>query len=650
MNIKRIKDRSLEKSQEDGFYGSESDVSMVSDLLYELINHSYETSGTALTITINEHEENLQSLYWRCKESLEKVSAAGEKVDFLIMSILEDTWRKVKPLLLVRTEEMLEGDMAQIEKARKLQKLFEQNSYSRLWKEKAGSYVEILRSLGFDSSTEDFLDLTELTDPLLNAFTFYKSLRHVYQVKKGRTSNASPVLMQEVCIYNSFKEFADTLMSCEKDAVMAFGGIVLTEAQCDDYFYKWEHGYYCERHRNITRYENLSEEDYRNKVRSRSIWFAVRNGDNLWMYGMPYNCEGYKTSPDCQRDKFYYGKRAGYAPYEVFFKDMVIEDKDTTLLSIPRKGYRLSEFMDHQQMGWLPAFIEETVSYFFRNQPDCEYGFFPEERRVCVASYEIMPAGCSSLSTSTLVHQLQRPEEILTSDTERFWINYFHISREDLKDVPLLQGAHILTEKESKNKLDERVRRAYLKVIEAHLSDFIYESIWQIREDLVSYIRQDGSYIIGRAMKGKFDSFAVTTIDKRPVVDEYGNPKTTIHRGKEIPVRECTSSEDAKDHSSSTDRMGKSVLWNGERTAGKPPVVITLTPHTKADYAALLGCQDNELPELLRLADLIYSYGKEHNLSERDYGRNSKEKSPVMPCIAPINICMKKSTWKVQKK
>ena len=80
--------------------GPNDDLARAAELLYLILNHSFETSGTPLRCEQHGQQEDIQGLYWRCKEKLDQVSQDPDKTGFLAMSILEHTWELARDLVL----------------------------------------------------------------------------------------------------------------------------------------------------------------------------------------------------------------------------------------------------------------------------------------------------------------------------------------------------------------------------------------------------------------------------------------------------------------------------------------------------------------------------------------------------------------------
>lgn len=57
-------------------------VKNAAELLYDLINHSYETSNTPLTVEINGDNQDIRDFYWNCCDQMKQISKAGQRPTF----------------------------------------------------------------------------------------------------------------------------------------------------------------------------------------------------------------------------------------------------------------------------------------------------------------------------------------------------------------------------------------------------------------------------------------------------------------------------------------------------------------------------------------------------------------------------------------
>ena len=603
------------------------DIKEAADLLYEIIDHSYMCSENCLEININGQRETISSLFYRCKERIGQIEKGGDKTAFLSMSVLEDTFKKCLPLLLVPVQEVANGDMSQITAVQKLKKLFAENPYSAMWSEKAENYRKVVESIGFTVNVSDYQDLTAIMEPLLDALTLYRGGEHfrapvIRRVRSGKTSQNRPDIMTDVCIYHSEKEFVDAVMGCGRESVIAFGAIAPFNYMKNEDIYEKCNGYFNERKRNVMRNDGLTPDEYDMAVCDyrRYIALGVKSADTMWIMGMPYHKDS-GSNLDDPDSMFYYGKRAGYAPYQVFFKEPPAAEKDTTFLAVPRKGYRLSEIMDEMQKMWLPVFLEETVDRFFNNQPEAEDIFLPEEISASGGSYSIIPLQNSLLAETKLVFDVPAPESALSEDAEALTlIAHYGITKEDIKEYPVLPK-----EMGSEEKLNEiflsYVKMAYEAEIKNHAKKSLEEKE-RLRNDITNSIFSGDTGIIERAKAGKFKSFGKELVDGTVTEKEQwnGQIKKTMYHPSVYDYTEYPKS------SYISSFLHPYIIWNGQK-AQKPGVILEIRPKTSDDYATLLGCSKEELPELLRYYDELQKYVD-------------------MPDFMNINICMTKRTYK----
>lgn len=234
------------------------DIIEASELLYKILDNSYRCSGTCLEQEINGDRKTIRTIYWECKDLMEQAAKGGGKTEFLTMSILEQAFRQAYPLLLVRLEDIVEGDGSKVQAIQRLKQVFADNLYKTIWWEKSGRYKKLLEKLGFQVHETDYSDLTEIMDPLLDAFTLYQGRNHhylpeIHKVRTGVRSVRQPEIGRAVCKYSSEKELVDEVTRCGKESVIVFGAVEKTNRQVKDYFYQWYYGYADERQRNTMR-------------------------------------------------------------------------------------------------------------------------------------------------------------------------------------------------------------------------------------------------------------------------------------------------------------------------------------------------------------------------------------------------------------
>lgn len=493
-------------------------VTEAADLLYALINHSFETSGTVLRSEINGDKKTIQDLYWSCKEQMKKIAEIGSKANFLQMSVLENTWNEAMPLLLVPLREMMDGDMLQFENAKKLQKIFDADESKKEWREKVVLYKIMLEKMGFQAEENSFGELSDVINPLLDALSFYddRRTRNIYQVRKGEKGNGNPSIMTEVCKFHTEKELTDAVMHSGRECAIAFGAIEKMEFV--NYLRKWITGNYGERIHNLMEHGLSLDEIVSDHIRERSIWMAVKNGENCWLIKMPIKSHYGEVK------KYYYGERSSYAPFNVFFPDFSAAPADTTFLQVTRKGYRLNEMMDMEQQVWLPVFLNETIRLFYgETELQTKEMYFPEECCAKVGKTEIVVVGSQLPSIKTISYDVPAPEVMDPEHKELY--EMFHVTMGDLENVPLVNEDELLGKEDFYQHMESAVKSAYCHILSERVADYVWENIWDTRVLLVNLIQKYQDDLIDRAVNGEFDSFTYGCIDGDIVLDKDGNPR-----------------------------------------------------------------------------------------------------------------------------
>ena len=645
------------------------------ELLYAVLQDTFHADGGALEAEYNGQRETVQSLYWKAKELLEKTMLDPEKTGFLAMSVIEQTYERAKPLLVARVSELMSGESTVLKDAARLEDILAGNPYKKIWSDRSALYVKILERIGFSPDAADFTDLTRIMDPLLDALGFYKGRRgngtSVYRVRSGpRSESRNPEIARSVCKYNSKKDLVDAVMSCGRDSVIMFGAVVKTHRQTTDWFENWYNGFAGERQRNYMRNDGITEEEYMEMDcdYTRCVYTCVKSGGTCWLVPMPYHHDQYSKIA-IEAHAYYYGKRASYAPYEIFIKEPPRAPEGTTLLAIPRNGYLLSELMDPLSMAWFPAFMDETIKYFFKceGEPGASDILLSEEAVAEMPEefqglpeydagngYAVVPVVSGVPATATYIYTIKRPYEL---DFEPWFLDLLDelgVNAGDLKGVPILpvdDGDRASYDK----KMEQHMRSAYVKLAAVKIAEKMADR-WEVRSWLTRKIRENIGSIITQAGDGDLMSFMEVVVEGTPILDENGNQKMEAmdrYPYTKRPAAQHTSPDDARQYAEPDRRFSWQVFWASDHTSGKPPVVWKLRPCAPEHYAALADVDVSELPEILRLSGLFTKFQSQYKnalkgdimneWTARGYGDPDDPKiSAYMPCIGPVNICMTK--------
>ena len=649
--------------------GNKNDMTLseAENLLGEIIDESLSDGGTTLCFEEYGERKDLGKVSREHAEKVFKLLQGGEKTEFLHASCIEETFRKAYPLLLIKAERVMTDGGAYLQKIFRLQEFIMRNPYKDEWEKKAAAYHQVMESVGISLPSESYQNLTEISNALLDALTFFEKKQHknspsIYKVRSGERTKSAPVFVPYICKYNSEKEFADVLEAAPQEALFVFGGVEKTYGQVTDSFHDFYYGFAEERKRNIMKYDQLSEEEYARTADpyTRCVYLGVKSGKTIWLMPMPYERETYGNLYDDESSKYSYGKRAGYAPYEIFYKMVPTALSGTTFLAKKQSGYHLNELMDEQQKIWLPAFLQEAMNKFFgEEEPKSEAWYFPEE--ITVEYSDDQKAEIIRTSTSlTLPHfhfSIPEPKDLFLDDARlRHLMRYFSVGSKDIVNLPLLP-IQTLTEKVLKERLQERIEKAYLKILADKIAEFLMP-IEELHQKLREFVEENADRIIQDAASGKFEGFLYDKIEGAPVLNDKGEQVMTHRRksrwsSEEVPLLEHITSDEYPDYRRKYRRAFDSVfIWAGVE-AQKPTVIWKIHPRSTLDYAVLLGKKKEELPEILRLYDDLISFEKnyEHilpsNITSHYLGRGDEQRSIHVPPLCNVNICMTKRTLKL---
>ena len=671
VNALKDKDNGLEYRGFPEDYEPGEELSKAANLLHTLLDRSFRCSRDVLEIEINGNRESVQTIHWKCQQLLDQITKHGNKTGFLAMSAIEQCWTWAKPLILLRLEDLLSTDgMTPLNEARELEAILANNPYKQIWAEKSELYVSILTRIGFKPEDADFSDLTRIMDPLLDALSFYQDNKgnpiSALRVRSGPDSGLkSPVFARAICMFKSEKDIIDAVESADPDALVMFAALEKTNAQVKDYFFEWYYGFPDERQRNVMRNDNLTEEQYLAQPAeyTRKIYLCVKDGKNIWLVHMPFKGDVYSRVGQ-EGSEYYYGKRASYAPYQIFYKhNLGYAPEGTTMLAIRKDGYMLNELMDDLSMAWFPAFMDETVRHFFRDRdiisndillPEETAADLPDQPVDDTPSHAIVPVHSGVPAICSWIYKIREPEDMFAgSEFMPALFKHFKITSKDLAGTPILPDKM----GDSKAYLDyseKKAKSAYVKILALKIAEFM-EARWDARDWLLKKVEENCGKMIDAAGAGDMMAFMTPIVDGTPILDEQGNVKIVTddyppYRTHE--ARQKTEIRDGRDCVGSPS-IGHRTYWVSDPTSGKPPVVWKLRPVEPEHYAAMANCDVEDLPEILKLSGLITKFNEEykndlpHDLNNiytaRGFG-HEKRLSTWFPCLIPVNICMTKKT------
>ena len=642
-------------------------VKETADLLFELMDAASVYAGNHLEVEVNRTKKTIHDLYWDCKCQLDQILTSDDKASFLTMNVLEQTYKLAKPLLACPLTELLNGSCSMVEWAKRLESILAENPWKKLWQDKADAYKNTLAYLGFQTDALDFSDLTKIIDPLLNALTAYRK-PNILQIRKGAgPKHNRPDIAKDIAIYSSEKELVDTVMSVNRECAIVFGAVQKTNAQVKDYFHEWFYDCPEERQRNFMQHDKITKEQYLSQIAeyTRQVYVCIKKGENGYLMHLPWNSGNYRQVS--AETEYYYGKRASYAPYGIFYKTLPSPSiKEKGALWIPRTSHPLADLMDELSAAWLPVFLDETIRYFFGEKDlSFEQTFLPEEVTAEPSSedaeekpaYTIVPVHTGMPVKSTSCYEIKEPKWYFPQDIR--WIynlfDQFHITTKDLEGIPLLPEKPCY-QTNLRETVETRIKQAYLKILGKRIAEFL-TCKWHARRMVTDYVMDNRYDILRRAGTGEFSEFLKVIINNAPVLDESGNPvltKQDKYPYDQVPLVQKTSAYDAvwTTRKQAYSNMVPLCFHNPSYTgSGAPPVLWKIRPAKPEHFATLLQIPIEKLPTFFRIFDklqLFYNTFRHELPNSMDRGRilyqDIDEQKPniQVPDLADIHFCMGK--------
>lgn len=617
-----------------------NELDSAKEIFFSLLDECWESSESkSASYTCKDKTYTVDSIYYDTEQQLKELEQFPS-TQFLQISVLESALRDALRCMLIKVDDLVEGKRDPLKKIAELREICADNPWKKLWEEQCESYKKMLTEMGFTLKTTDYQDLSLILEPMVDALTILEQRQtKIFLLRDGAPSKQeSPYISTKVALYASELEFVDTLMKSDKDALITFGAVQKTYGQIQHVnFYHDIHGDDDPYIRNSMVFgERMTREEAINQTRRQIIYLGIRNGDRLYLVEMPVNTSGYGTVSE--NKEYIYGKRSTFSPYQIFYKEIPSSDPDTSLPIVRNKSYALSDIMDDMQKIWLPIMLNQAVEHFFKKEQECERGILPETVSLSLPEMTNLPVP---------VYQAQMPDpmECMKDDAEKDLYAYFKIEtnviQNRLMEYLPLPDSGVETEAEIKKELLEMTHELCMDEIASRLCEWLKDK-WSWREEIVRRIWNQEEDLIERAKTGEFESFSDLT------------SKYFFRYGTARPFNE----RDGVQYGNLMNEYRKIILWSGD-VLKKPVYIYCISPKKAADFAALFGVSEEELPDYLRLQEAIKNfnriYGDWRRFSTTEYNKREYEQegSICLPSQVLIHICMgvrEQKSWNVTVK
>ena len=599
-------------------------IQEANDILERLLMSSLAMAGDALQYEENNTKKSIRSLIWETQDLIKRYSGIPELV-FLQLPLLEQTFRKTYPLMLVSVQALFEHKTDPIKDISRLLQIFEENPTKAIWEKRAKEYADLLSKIGIPLNYEDYQDLTAIAEPLLDAFSFWKKDPVLPQYKSGKSGTGTFKILSTVSKFHKESEILDTVEQVPFSRMICFAAMEHLCADYTDALQEYINGYPNEHQRNTIQNNHITKEEYlaSPNIPSRTIYLVIKDGDNIYLKLMPYQTGGYGVRS--KQDKYYYGRRAGYAPYEIFYIDIPPADPDNTLPVMLQTSYSLNDLMDDESRIWLPAFLSETIKYMDNKEKQTEEILLPDKIKL------LPDVKQTTLPVPYVGIQIPELHTLLKDNNLIQLANLIGITQSDFEQIlpeQLFPTNKCISKNNLAKKMEDRkevLRKAALCLLADQVSDFIKEHY----KETFLYISKNlpnQDTLLKNTLDGTYKSFTTIRVEGSRRKDDRGN--------------------DIIEHLRSVyfyDEILKCDFLTTETGINKPGILFTVQPHKTEEYAAFLGKTVHDLPVLLKNINLFhyfcnvweqtFNFWNKHDIiSNRDVNK------PDAPCFGKKGI------------
>lgn len=584
----------MSKLSDNNTYPDFDQIAEASEILERLLKNTMTAAGSEticyLTYEENGARKNLAALIQETKKLITRCGNVPE-LKFLELFFLEQLFRKTYPLMAVSVRNLMENRSDPAADVSRLLKIFQENPAKAIWEKQAGAYKVLLEKIGIPLRYEDYQDLAAIAEPLLDAFSFWKENPTLPCYWSGEPGMGDFHILSTISRFHRESDIIEAMRQIPYSRALCFIALEHLGGDYIDALQEWIDGYPGERQRNWMKNRGITAEEYlRSPVaNSQTIYLAIKDGENLYLKRMPYKTDGYGVRSE--RDKYHYGRRAGYAPYEIFYMDVPPAEPDTTLPVPLQKSWSLNSLLDEDSRIWLPAFLSETIRYVTGEKKEVESFLLPDKiRPLPDGSRTTLPVPYTGVPVPSLANLLEDESIVrlaaLTGLTED---DFAAILPDQLFPTVATMGKADL--KEAMERKEHQLRRAAYCLLSDRVSSFLPAHY----NEAVSYITANlpkQTVLLQNMLKGKYRLFTTIRVDGLPRKDAEGKEIIEHLRSADFYTR----------------ILGNTSMFVPEAGLKRPGILFTLQPQTTEDYMLLLEKEKAELPLLLQHLDLFHAF------------------------------------------
>lgn len=281
---------------------------------------------------------------------------------FMVAPILEHFFNLLRPGISVPVDELMDGNYDKLNECAEFVADLANHPVKGQWAERSELFRQIAESAGYTFERSDYKDLALIAPIVSNALTVFDEStyrRDIYKLREGVFSGASPVLLDEIHIFNDIADAVHIYENIPVPAFIGFFGIEKTHGMNNNNFDDWR--YERNARKNNMLKSGITEEEYSQTIDtySRVVYCMIRDGGNFWIFKPPIVSSHHECMGDNGSFINWYGHRATYAPIQIFWSRYAAKDQTCTeLVPYQPRKWSLREILDEDQKG----------HYDYRNQ------------------------------------------------------------------------------------------------------------------------------------------------------------------------------------------------------------------------------------------------------------------------------------------
>ncbi len=612
---------------------------LTNEALIERFNHIMEWVNklTGVRINTGARLEEAYSVQNDCLRLLNDIKD-NELTSFMVAPILEHYLTLLRPAIVIPVDELLAGKRDKWDEVAELVTDLAEHPVRNQWAAKAEIFRQIAESAGYTFERSDYRDLAIIAPIVANALTTFDTshyIRTIYKVREGEFSMQSPILLDEIHI---FQDIADAVQLYERipvPAFIGFFGLEKTYGQTNNVFEDWRYGRNA-RKNNVMR-NGMTEEEYNATIdeHSRKVYCIIRDGGSMWVFEPPVHTSHNECTQSNGSFTNFYGHRSTYAPIQIFWDAFAGAAETTALVPYKPRKWSLKEIMDEDQKVWLPIFFNTVKNKFFDDvEPKSEPALLIKETQVTlqltgaeqntnlpavVQSQVMLPSMEDLFSREEMIDENGR-SGVFIGERERLcykgaleMLNWLGITADDIADAPI--GFFCLrATKDAIHDMEEQTVAAYYKVLRERLPEF-----WKVEAPKAYKWFQDKldsmhSQLVTDINDGRTP--AQIHVHKRPILDENGEPmfrKKYSWREETVQVTDETDIELGKVAYGRITYMHPYQWFSSASLMDKrPPATVSIYCKTPEEVAHMLHCAVEDLPLPIRYMQYADAFCDRH--------------------------------------